>query len=91
MRTPSYHDIREYDKVHDTNWIGAIREVCQKHEAPGRTSSCFDQFKTDWISAGLRYAVIQTLRYVGFGYTSAMVFKDVGEVIGRLFESLGGY
>ena len=45
----------------------------------------------DWISGGLRYAVIQTLKYVGFGYTNAMVFRDIGEVIGRLFESLGGY
>jgi len=89
MRLPSYYDIKGYDQSHETDWIGAIRRVCERH-AQLAQSQVFIQFRTDWVSEGLRFAVLQTLRYAGYGYKDAMVFKDVGEVVGhmiRAFES----
>lgn len=88
MRTPTYHDIKGYDQVHGTNWIGAIREVCEKHAIVGQNAGVFAQFKTDWISGGIGHAVVQTLQYVGFGYEDFMIFKDVGAVVGRMFEAI---
>ena len=46
------------------------------------------QFRTDWITEGLRYAVLQTLRYVGYGYETAWIFKDIGDVVGRMLRAV---
>lgn len=88
MRSPSYHDIKGYDQVHGTDWIGSIRSACERHAQSGQ-SQVFMQFRTDWVSEGLRFAVLQTLRYVGYGYKDAMIFKDIGDVVGRMVRALG--
>lgn len=88
MRLPTFHDIQGYDQAHGTAWIGAIRSVCTRHAAPGQALGVFLQFRTDWVSGGLRYALLQTLRYVGYGYETAFIFKDIGDVIGRLLEAI---
>lgn len=88
MRLPTFHDIQGYDQVHGTNWIGTIRSVCEQHATPGQSPGVFLQFRTDWVSEGLRYAVLQTLRYVGYGYETALIFKDIGNVVGRLLEAV---
>ncbi len=88
MRLPTFHDIQGYNQVHGTNWIGTIRTVCERHATPGQVLGVFPQFRTDWVSEGLRHAVLQTLRYVGYGYETALIFKDIGDVVGRLLESI---
>lgn len=88
MMFPTYSDIKGYDQAHGTDWIGSVRSVCERHSVSGQDVGAFSQFRTDWISGGLRHAVLQTLRYVGFGYEDAMVFKDVGDVVGRMFEAI---
>lgn len=88
MRSPSYHDIQGYDQAHGTNWIRAIRSVCEECATPGRSQGVFLQFRTDWISEGLRFAVLQTLRYVGYGYKDAMIFKNIGDIVGRMYRDI---
>lgn len=88
MRVPTYGDIKGYDQAHGTNWIGSIRSVCERNAVSGQSVGVFNQFRTDWISHGLRFAVLQTLRYVGYGYKDAMIFKDVGGVVGRMLGAI---
>lgn len=88
MRTPTFHDIKGYDESHGTNWLGIMQDTCKRHAAPNQALGVFLQFRTDWITGGLRYAVLQTLRYVGYGYETALVFKDIGNVVGRMLAAI---
>ena len=87
MKLPTFHDIQRYDQAHETDWLGAIRATCKNHST-GQTLGGFFQFRTDWITEGLRYAVLQTLRYVGYGYETAWIFKDIGDVVGRMLRAV---
>jgi hypothetical protein len=88
MRLPSYNDIRSYDKLYNSNWIGEFEKICKRHAKLGQEAGVFAQFRTDWVSEDIRYAMQQTLKYIGYGYKSAMIFKDVGEVIGNMLKEL---
>lgn len=88
MRVPTYGDIKGYDQAHGTDWIGSIRSVCERNAIPGRSAGVSNQFRTDWISHGLRFAVLQTLRYIDHGYESAMIFYDIGGVVGRMLRAI---
>lgn len=87
---PPYRDVKQYDEVHKTDWLGRIEQVCTQYAAPGHGIGVYCQFRTDWITQGLLYAVSQTLRYVGFGYRDAMIFKNIGLVVYAMLQEITG-
>jgi len=88
VSTPTYYDVKKLDDTTGSKWLVELGRVCKGNAIPGRFPGVFYQFRTDWINGGLKYAVSQTLRYVGFGYKNGMVFREVGEVIGEMLSAL---
>jgi len=77
----------QYVKNTDAAWLTKIEQVCRDHTSDNRTGP-YMQFRTDWINDGIMHALQQTLRYVGYGYEDAMIFKDLGKVIGEMIRTL---
>jgi hypothetical protein len=93
MKFPTYSEVKKFDETYGTKWLASIEEMCRLHTRKGEPGPYY-QFRTDWINKGLLFALAQTLEYVGYGYADAMVFKDVGSVLGLMlkdFESKGVY
>lgn len=79
-----YNDFRRFDT--SGLWESRIEEVCREHTRDGGPGP-FLQFRVDWINGGLLYALTQTIQYVGFGYNNAMIFKELGRVLGEIIEA----
>jgi len=84
----SFVEIKQYDKDHGTIFIDRLKEVCGKYAKEGQAPGVFSQLGTDWTLHGAVYALRQTLRYVGFGYKSSMVFRDLGAVVSEIFAEM---
>jgi len=85
MRLPTFNDIKDFDIKYNTTYIKDIEYMLRLHTKSGEVGP-YMQFRTDWVTQGLSFAVSQTLRYVGYGYVDAMVFKNVGSVVGLMLK-----
>jgi len=83
----SYHDVKQYVATSKINWLERISEECKLHTSDNREGP-YLQFRTDWISQDITYALRQTLRYVGFGYVDHTIFKDLGKVIQFMLDDM---
>jgi hypothetical protein len=87
MYGPHYRDVKKYDEENQATWLKKIETVCREHAIRGDVGP-YLQFRTDWINNDLRFAMRQTLRYVGFGYKNDLIFKAVGVVISDMLTEL---
>ncbi len=85
----SFMEVMRYDKDYGTSFLDELEAVSRKYAISGQEIGVWTQFKTDWIRSGIDYALKQTLRYEGFGYSSARVFRDLGIPIWKILVAMG--
>lgn len=88
MREFSFNDVKRHDVEHGTNFLEQIQEVCTKHAQARHGFGVFCQFRTDWTTQGVVYALRQTLRYIGYGYDNDMIFYNLGKLVHTIFASM---
>lgn len=88
MREFSFAEVRQYDTEHGTNFLEQVQEVVSKHAQDGRGVGVFCQLRTDWTLEGVVYALRQTLRYMGYGYSDDMIFYNLGKLVHTIFTSM---
>jgi len=84
---PTPREVNTFDAEHQTSFMNDLSEICAAHAKPGQAKGVFSQFTTDWIVGGLSYALTQTIQYVGFGYESTRVFKELGGKISEILRA----
>lgn len=84
-----FMEVKQYDEDHGTNFLSELEAVCRKYAIQGQAPGVWAQLKTDWVNGGVTYALKQTLRYEGYGYSSARVFKELGIVIWKILVAMG--
>jgi len=82
-------EVKRYDEDHDTNFLSELEAVCRKYAIPGQGPGVWAQLKTDWVNRGMDYALNQTLRYDGYGYSSGRVYRDLGIVLWKILVAMG--
>lgn len=85
----SFMEVMRYDKDHGTEFLSELEAVCREYAITGQGTGVWSQLKTDWVRSGIDYALKQTLRYEGYGYSSARVFRDLGVVIWKILVAMG--
>jgi hypothetical protein len=86
MNEPKFRDVVAFDEEHGTSFVADLSRICGYHARGGYGVGVSSQFRTDWAVGSLKYALQQTLRYVGFGYESALVFKELGAKVAEMLE-----
>jgi len=86
---PSLTEVKQHDEDYGASFLSELEAMCHSHAIPGQERGVWLQFKTDWVHSGIKYALQQTLRYVGYGYSDAMVFKELGVVIWKMLVAMG--
>ena len=72
-------------QVHGTDFLGEMRKVVDSHALDNRGLGPFCQLRTDWTLQGVVFALTQTLRYVGYGYEDARIFRELGALVWTIF------